>query len=170
MGRGRGRPDFGRGRVRPAASSPDARRRMESQAQRDTKPEIALRRELFRRGLRYRVHQRPVPGLRRTLDVVFPRARVAVDVRGCYWHSCPLHATQPQANAEWWAAKLEANRRRDNETEERLREAGWLPVVVWEHDHVMSAADNIQAAVRNRSNPRPVRSTNARGSAEKSRV
>src|SRR4051812_41368293 len=95
-----GRPD------RPPASSPAVSTRMSQQRSRDTAPEIALRRELHRRGHRFRVARRPVPGLRSTADIVFGPAKVAVYVDGCFWHSCPEHATQPVSNREWWAEKL----------------------------------------------------------------
>src|SRR3954466_10398011 len=98
---------------------------MERQARRDTKPELALRRELWRRGLRYRVDVAPIRGLRRRADIVFTRAKVAVYVDGCYWHSCPMHATVPKANRAWWIAKLDANVTRDRDTDDRLREADW---------------------------------------------
>jgi DNA mismatch endonuclease (patch repair protein) len=123
---------------------------MQRQKRANTKPEIALRRELYRRGLRYRIHQRPVLGLRRTVDIVFPGPKVAVESMGCFWHSCPLHGTAPQANAAWWADKLARNRRRDADTAAALAEAGWLLIIVWEHESVAEAADNIERAVRSR--------------------
>lgn len=132
------------------ASSPSARARMQSQPRRDTRPELALRRAVFERGLRYRIHRRPIPAFRRNLDLVFPSARVAVDVRGCYWHDCPEHKSRPKANADWWKAKLERNAARDAETAERLREEGWELIVVWEHEDVASAADRVERAVRAR--------------------
>ena len=61
------------------------------QPARDTKPELAIRREMHHRGLRYRVATRPIKGVRRSADVVFTRARVAVFVDGCFWHRCPAH-------------------------------------------------------------------------------
>jgi DNA mismatch endonuclease (patch repair protein) len=79
--------------------------------------------------------------------VVFPRGRVAVYVDGCFWHGCPIHGTRPKNNAEWWREKIEANRARDRDTDRRLREAGWLPVRVWEHESADVAADRIVAAV-----------------------
>jgi DNA mismatch endonuclease, patch repair protein len=121
---------------------------MRRQARRDTTPEVALRKELHRRGLRYRLHQRLLQESRTTVDIVFRRARVAVDVRGCFWHACPLHATQPKANAGWWADKLRQNRERDARTEEGLRAVGWRLVVVWEHESPVDAADRIEALVR----------------------
>ena len=94
---------------------------------------MALRRELHRRGLRYFVDRAPLKGMRRRADVVFPRRKVAVYVDGCFWHSCPIHATQPRNNAQWWADKLSANVARDRNTDERLEAEGWTVVRVWEH-------------------------------------
>jgi len=140
-------------RQQPMPSSPEIRRRMQRQAQGDTDPELALRRELWHRGLRYRVDYR-LPALRRRADVAFPRQMVAVFVDGCFWHVCPEHASWPKANAAWWRTKLEANVRRDRDTDRRLHEAGWLTIRVWEHDRPADAADRIQAEVRARSLPR----------------
>jgi DNA mismatch endonuclease (patch repair protein) len=120
---------------------------MERQARRDTKPELALRRAVWRLGLRYRVDIAPIPGRRRA-DLVFTRAKIAVYVDGCFWHSCPAHATIPKANREWWVAKLDANVRRDRDTDRRLTEAGWTVVRVWEHEVVDAAAQRIALAVR----------------------
>src|SRR4051794_29297360 len=110
---------------RPPASSDHVRRQMSSQRRVDTEPEMAIRRRLHSDGLRYRVDFAPLAGLRRRADIVFTRAKVAVFIDGCFWHSCPIHATQPAANATWWNAKLQANVARDRETDIRLREAGW---------------------------------------------
>ncbi len=120
---------------------------MQRQGRRDTKPEVALRRELHRRGRRFFVDRPPLAGLRRRADLVFPRRRVAVYVDGCFWHSCPLHATRPKNNAEWWATKLAANVARDRDTDARLVAAGWTVVRVWEHEDPTSAADRVQAAL-----------------------
>ena len=120
---------------------------MERQARRDTKPELALRRELWRRGLRYRVDVAPISGVRNRADVVFSRAMVAVYVDGCYWHSCPEHGTTPKTNREWWTEKLRANVDRDRATDARLSAAGWVVVHVWEHEVVEDAADRIESTV-----------------------
>jgi DNA mismatch endonuclease (patch repair protein) len=137
--------------VTPTPSSEAARLRMVRQRREGTTPELTLRRALHRRGLRYRVHRRPLPSLRRTVDVVFAGAHVAVDVRGCFWHSCPTHGTKPRANANWWADKLAANRDRDANTEAQLAAAGWELIVVWEHENIEVAADRIACVVRERS-------------------
>ncbi len=122
---------------------------MERQVRRDTKPELALRRAVWRLGLRYRVDVAPIPGRRRA-DLVFTRANVAVYVDGCFWHSCPQHATVPKANREWWVAKLQANVARDRDTDARLAERGWVVIRVWEHEDVDKAARQIAGTVRTR--------------------
>lgn len=123
---------------------------MSRQARRDTAIERALRSELHRRGLRYRVHQRPLAGLRREADLVFRRAKVAVFVDGCFWHGCPAHGTWPASNSSFWRSKIEGNASRDRGTDDALALAGWLAMRVWEHESVESAADRVEAAVRER--------------------
>lgn len=120
---------------------------MERQGRRDTKPELALRRALWRLGFRYRIDVAPVPGRRRA-DLIFTRARVAVYVDGCFWHSCPAHGTIPRANRDWWVNKLDANVTRDRDTDRRLKEAQWIVVRVWEHELVDDAAARVAAIVR----------------------
>jgi DNA mismatch endonuclease (patch repair protein) len=123
---------------------------MRRQASRDTPIELAFRRILHRRGLRYRVHRRPLPGLRRTADLIFASARVAVYVDGCFWHGCPEHYMEPLSNSEYWVPKIEGNRRRDADTDERLRQAGWLPFRVWEHEQLEDAADRLVSLLASR--------------------
>jgi DNA mismatch endonuclease (patch repair protein) len=121
---------------------------MSRQARRDTAPEVALRRELHRRGLRFRVDW-PLPGMpRRRADIAFTRSRVAVFVDGCFWHSCPEHRTAPAANRAWWAAKLDANESRDRNTNEHLAALGWTVLRFWEHEDPLVAADAIEAVAR----------------------
>src|SRR4051812_12586665 len=112
-------------RATPPASSDEVRRRMRATRQKDTPAEIALRRELHRRGLRYRLDYQPLPTLRSRADIVFPRERVAVFVDGCFWHGCPEHGTWPTANAAWWREKIEANRDRDRRVVEALEREHW---------------------------------------------
>lgn len=124
---------------------------MQAQRQRDTLPELKLRRELHRRGLRYFVHRQPVPGLRRQADIVFPRARVAVWVDGCFWHGCPEHGKRDHAvNAEFWSAKLQKTADRDRDTDARATAEGWAVVRVWEHEDHVEVADRILDLVRSR--------------------
>ena len=123
---------------------------MQSNKSRDTKPELALRSAVHRLGLRYRVAAKPLAGLRRTADLVFPRAKVAVFLDGCFWHGCPEHHTVAAANAKFWRDKVEGNRARDRNTDERLAEAGWVSVRVWEHEDASEAAQRVREVVRGR--------------------
>lgn len=122
---------------------------MQRQRRRDTRPELAVRSELHRRGIRFRVEY-PLLDLRRRADVAFPGKRVAVFVDGCFWHGCPEHGTWPKENEQWWREKLEANRSRDRDTDRRLSEAGWLVVRVWEHEKPLDAAERICAVIADR--------------------
>lgn len=128
------------------ASDPAVSRRMSRQRRRDTEPEVALRRELFRRGYRFRVDL-AVVGRRRRVDIAFTRRKVAVFVDGCFWHSCPVHATIPNSNRDWWVEKLAANVRRDRESDRQLEQLGWIVVRVWEHEPAAMAADRVEAAI-----------------------
>lgn len=109
---------------------------MQGNRSRDTSPELAVRRALHAMGLRYRVAARPLPSLRRTADIVFRPARVAVFVDGCFWHGCPEHYRPPSSNVEYWAPKILRNQERDLETTTALEAAGWTVLRYWEHDHV----------------------------------
>jgi DNA mismatch endonuclease (patch repair protein) len=121
---------------------------MRAARQRDTVPELAVRSELHRRGLRFFVDRAPLPSMRRRADIVFPRGRVTVYIDGCFWHGCPEHGTWPKANAEWWRAKIEANRSRDRDTDRRLEEAGWTVVRAWEHESPILVADRVLCALQ----------------------
>lgn len=129
------------------ASSPRVRALMQAQRTRDTAPELALRRLLHARGMRYRVDRVVLAGTRARADIVFVAPRVAVFVDGCYWHGCPTHGRLPASNSEWWRQKIERNRSRDQRANASLQAAGWEVVRVWEHEDPAEAADRIQAAV-----------------------
>lgn len=123
---------------------------MKRQKRRDTKPEMEVRRALWRTGLRYRLDRPPLPGMRNRADIVFGPARVAVYVDGCFWHRCPEHATIPKNNREWWLRKLEANVRRDRDVDLKLARAGWLVVRIWEHEDPEEAAAKVICQVEAR--------------------
>jgi len=110
-----------------------------------TGPELALRWELHRRGLRYRVNVKNLSG---RPDIALTRARVAVFVDGCFWHGCPEHAVAPKANAEWWRVKLDANVARDRRNDAVLQNSGWVVVRAWEHDDPVRVADAIERLSR----------------------
>ncbi|MCP9996077.1 very short patch repair endonuclease [Streptomyces werraensis] len=123
---------------------------MQGNRSRDTHPELALRRAAHRLGLRYRVSTRPLPELRRTADMVFTRARVAVFVDGCFWHGCPAHYIHSKSNVTYWAEKISRNKERDEETNRRLREAGWVVIRIWEHEDPETAARQLKETVAGR--------------------
>ncbi len=121
----------------------------------DTGPERRLRSALHRLGLRYRVGMPLQVGPARVRpDVVFTRACVAVFVDGCYWHSCPEHATSPRSNAEYWLPKLARNVERDRANDAALAAAGWRVVRVWEHETPAVVAASIAAIVTSRGSNR----------------
>ena len=133
----------------PWASSETVRRRMRATGQRDTVAEMLVRQALHRMCLRYRLQVAPLPGLRRTADIVFRSRRVAVLIDGCFWHGCPLHGSQSKTNTSFWQEKIETNQRRDRDTDLRLRQAGWTVVRVWEHEDPARAAAKIARIIRN---------------------
>jgi DNA mismatch endonuclease, patch repair protein len=115
---------------------------------RDTKPERALRSELHRRGLRFRVDIRPLRGLNCRADLVFPSERVAVFVDGCFWHGCTVHAERPRRNSGYWNAKIDANIARDRRNDAVLTQASWCVIRVWEHEPLHQSAELVEEAVR----------------------
>lgn len=148
-------PDSG-----PEPVSEVVRQRFRRQRTRDTTPEIAVRKELHRRGLRYRVNASP-PGQRRRADVLFTRAKVAVFVDGCFWHRCPEHGTAPKHNGAWWKAKLDRNVERDRKVDAELGREGWAVLRFWEHESPVQAADAIEREVRSRAAPAARRAAQA---------
>ncbi len=94
-----------------------------------TKPELLLRKELSRRGYRYRLHYGPYK-----IDIAFPSKKVAIFVDGCFWHQCPLHSHKPKSNKSYWGPKLKRNIKRDKKTNYGLRLLGWTVLRVWEHE------------------------------------
>ena len=96
----------------------------------NTKPEVTLRKALFRLGFRYRLHPRDIPG---RPDMVFPRWRAVVFVHGCFWHGHGCHLFRwPKGNAEFWQAKITGNVERDRRTLDALAAQGWRVLTVWE--------------------------------------
>lgn len=130
------------------ASSDAVRAVMQANRGRDTRPERALRSAAHALGLRYRVGIRPIPELRRTADLVFTRAKVAVFLDGCYWHGCPQHHRPAKVNEDFWTTKITGNQERDRDTDRRLAEAGWTTIRVWEHEDPIEAALRIASQVR----------------------
>ena len=98
---------------------------------RGTKPEMVVRRALWRLGGRYRLHRRDLPG---SPDIVLPGRKLAIFVHGCFWHGhdCARGARVPKANRDYWVGKVARNRTRDAAARERLAEAGWRVETIWE--------------------------------------
>jgi len=85
---------------------------------------------------------------RRSIDIAFTKAKVAVFLDGCFWHGCPEHGTQPRANADWWDVKLRRNAARDVETDGLLEAAGWRVLRFWEHEPPEAVADRVCSVLR----------------------
>ncbi|MEV0269699.1 very short patch repair endonuclease [Hamadaea sp. NPDC050747] len=132
------------------ASSAANRRSMLGNRNRDTVPEKALRSLLHAAGLRYRVAAKPLPGMRRTADVVFGPTRIAVFIDGCFWHGCPDHFVPPKTNPEYWREKIARNVQRDRDTDQQLTAAGWLVLRFWEHQSARECASAVHHAVVSR--------------------
>ena len=129
------------------ASSAANRRSMLGNRSRDTAPELALRRLVHAAGLRYRVAAKPLPGMRRTADLLFGPTHVAVFVDGCFWHGCPEHFVPPKTNPDYWREKIGRNVQRDRDTDSRLEEADWLVLRFWEHQPAETCAKSVVQAV-----------------------
>lgn len=97
---------------------------------RNTKPELVLRRELFRRGLRYRLHAAGIPG---RPDMVFAKYKAVLFAHGCFWHGHDCHLFRwPLTRTKFWRTKITRNRARDLEVALQLKNTGWRRIVVWE--------------------------------------
>jgi DNA mismatch endonuclease, patch repair protein len=117
---------------------------MQANRRRDTAPELAVRRLLHAAGLRFRVDYPIEAGERRVRpDVVFTRRRIAVFLDGCYWHGCPEHCRIPTLNRNYWTAKIQRNRTRDERTTEALSIAGWTVLRAWEHEKAEDIAERV---------------------------
>jgi DNA mismatch endonuclease, patch repair protein len=128
-------------------SSQEASRRLSKIRQKGTDAEMAVRQALSRMGLRYRVNYLVLKVPRRVADIVFPRLKIAVFVDGCFWHGCPEHASWPKSNADFWRNKIDTNRKRDSDTNDRLMLLGWSVMRIWEHELPQDAAKKISEMV-----------------------
>lgn len=124
---------------------------MRSNRRRDTAPELAVRRLLHARGLRYRVDYAPWTNKRRRADIVFTRQRLAVFIDGCFWHGCLEHGTVPVKHSDYWGPKLAKNAERDRETDAMAKAEGWKVLRIWEHVPPQNAVEMIIESLRNKS-------------------
>ena len=114
--------------------SAEARSRiMRAIRNKNTKPELIIRKSLFALGYRYRIHPKHLPG---KPDLSFPSKKKAIFVHGCFWHqhaakTCPIRVV-PSSNTQYWGPKLLRNAARDREHTAALRKLGWNVLVIWE--------------------------------------
>jgi DNA mismatch endonuclease (patch repair protein) len=121
---------------------------MKGNRSQDTRPEVELRAELHKLGLRFRKdYTIRLPDRRVRIDVAFTRQRVAVFVDGCFWHGCPKHGHYPRKNVHYWGPKLERNRKRDAAVTDGLERAGWRVLRFWEHVPPADAARQVLDAL-----------------------
>lgn len=104
---------------------------MSSVRGRDTKPEIAFRHSLWKRGYRYRNHYK-IGSYR--ADIALPSKKIAIMIDGCFWHGCPIHFKMPKSNLRYWKSKIKGNMLRDRKTNRYLSASGWKVLRFWEHD------------------------------------
>jgi len=119
-------------------SAPERSKLMSRIRGRDTQPERLLRKAVWALGLRYRLQFR-IGRIRP--DLVFVGTKLAVFVDGCFWHGCPLHATMPKNNRDFWEKKLKRNYERDAENTQKLEAEGWRVLRIWEHEIATSPED-----------------------------
>ncbi len=132
----------------PCATSAHASAVMSGNTRSDTKPEIAVRSLLHRRGMRFRKDLFVRVGLVRTfVDIAFTGARLAVYVDGCFWHACPDHMVLPKSNLEYWLPKLDGNRSRDLRVNAGLTSVGWKVVRYWTHYSAAEVADDVESVL-----------------------
>ena len=122
----------------------DRSRTMRAVKGRDTGPEMTVRRLAHGIGCRYRLHRKDLPG---KPDLVFPARRKVIFVHGCFWHQhhCSRGARSPKSSRDYWIPKLQRNKQRDAENQNRLREMGWDVLVIWECE--MKDRDALQARI-----------------------
>lgn len=112
--------------------SPATRSRMMSGIRcKDTLPEIIVRKWLYSRGYRFRLHRKDLPG---KPDIVLPKYHAAIFVHGCFWHQHPgcRYAAVPASRTAWWMEKFRQNRERDTLVAKRLEDMGWNVLIIWE--------------------------------------
>ncbi|MDD3013714.1 MAG: very short patch repair endonuclease [Candidatus Gastranaerophilales bacterium] len=96
----------------------------------DTKPEKIIRKGLFARGYRYKLHDKTLPG---KPDIIFPKKKILIFVHGCFWHKHNCHLFKwPSSRQDFWKEKIEGNYKRDKENIKTLENAEWRVLIIWE--------------------------------------
>lgn len=145
--------------------SAERSRIMRAVKSRDTTPERAVRSLLHKKGYRFRLHRKDLPGCP---DLVFVSRRKVLFVHGCFWHghNCKRGARVPRTNAEYWTGKIARNRARDQRTKTALKALGWRALVLWECELKRPAAvrrlERFLGGERRRGRPRPAGANYAR--------
>lgn len=96
----------------------------------NTRPEIMIRKMLWQKGLRYRIHDRSIIG---TPDISSKKEKLAIFIDGCFWHGCKRCYKEPKSNVGFWRKKILNNRKRRNSVRTQLRGEGWNVQEFWEH-------------------------------------
>lgn len=115
-------------------SSPEVSQRMRRVRQKKTAPEMLVRRLLHKMNVRYRVDSPVESSLGARPDISIKKLKLAVYIDGCFWHACPIHASWPKSNPEWWREKIEGNVLRDRRHTAELESCGWTVMRFWEHE------------------------------------
>lgn len=97
----------------------------------DTAVELALRKDLFSLGSRFKIHYKRLCG---RPDIVFPEKKIAIFVDGCFWHGCPKHYRAPKTRKFYWLPKIKRNKERDKEANKKLKKEGYSVIRIWEHE------------------------------------
>ena len=132
--------------------TPEQRKKnMQNIRGKDTKIEVKVRSELFKRGFRFRKNDNRYPG---TPDIVLPKYKTVIFVNGCYWHRHPgcKYATTPKTNAEFWNKKFQTNIKNDAENKSALEEAGWNVITLWECElkrDLAGVLNHVEEMIRN---------------------
>lgn len=114
----------------------------------NTKPEITIRKMIWSKGFRYRIHNRSVFG---TPDISNRSRNIAVFVDGCFWHGCPRCYKEPKTNVDFWRSKIIRNRARRDTVKKQLRKEGWRVLEFWEH-HINKDPQKVVLRITNKIN------------------
>lgn len=142
--------EYKRDKRSPTPKSSIVSKVMSANKGKNSKPELALRKELCRHGVRgYRLHFTKIPG---NPDIVWVGIRRAIFVHGCFWHRCPTCAYPiPKTNREYWEAKFSRNIARDKRNILRLNELGWSVLIIWECEIKQNLSKAVRRVIRFRS-------------------
>ena len=139
----------------PIPKKESTSRLMQANKAKNTKPEVLLRKALWKAGIQgYRLHPRQLPG---RPDIVFGKARLAIFINGCFWHRCPsCDLPLPKSNTDFWKKKFDANVARDRKKIASLEEAGWRALTIWECEieaQLLACLEQVEQALQVKTKP-----------------